>query len=138
MPRRQGSRLGAKVRALRRREGFSQAQLADRLQISASYLNLIEHDRRTLTAPLLIKLAQLFDLDLRTFSEDEAVQITGDLLEVFGDPMFDGFDLTNVDIRELASGNAQLARAVVALYQAYRHSRQSADALAGHLAEEGD
>ena len=34
-------RLGAKVRTLRRRESLSQVQLAERLGISASYLNLI-------------------------------------------------------------------------------------------------
>ena len=35
------SRLGGKVRALRRRESISQVQLATRLGISPSYLNLI-------------------------------------------------------------------------------------------------
>jgi len=34
--------LGAKIRALRRRENMSQALLAERLGISPSYLNLIE------------------------------------------------------------------------------------------------
>ena len=41
-------RLGAKVRALRRREGLTQVKLAEALGISASYLNLIEHDKRPL------------------------------------------------------------------------------------------
>ncbi|MGH7439789.1 MAG: helix-turn-helix domain-containing protein, partial [Polyangiaceae bacterium] len=54
-------RLGAKVRTLRRRESLSQVQLAERLGISASYLNLIESNRRPLPAALLIKLAQLFE-----------------------------------------------------------------------------
>ena len=51
-------RFGSKVRALRRREGLSQADLAAKLGVSASYLNLIEHNRRPLSAGLLIKLAQ--------------------------------------------------------------------------------
>ena len=50
-------RLGARIRALRRQQGLSQVQLAERLGISPSYLNLIEHNRRPLTAPLLIQLA---------------------------------------------------------------------------------
>ena len=49
--------LGAKVRALRRREHMTQVDLAERLGVSASYLNLIENNRRPLTAPLLIRLA---------------------------------------------------------------------------------
>jgi predicted transcriptional regulator/transcriptional regulator with XRE-family HTH domain len=124
------TRLGSKVRALRRRQELTQAQLAKKLNISASYLNLIEHNRRPLTAPLLIRLAQLFEVDLQTFSEDEAAQVASDLLEVFGDPLFDSFELTNVDIRELSSANPQAARAVVALYRAYRQARQSALTLA--------
>ena len=68
---REAPRLGAKVRALRRREALSQVQLAERLGISPSYLNLIESNRRPLPAPLLIKLAQLFGVDLHTFGADE-------------------------------------------------------------------
>ena len=45
--------LGAKLRALRRRENLTQVQLAERLEISPSYLNLIENNRRPLTAPIL-------------------------------------------------------------------------------------
>jgi transcriptional regulator with XRE-family HTH domain len=41
-------RLGAKIRALRRRESLTQVQLAAQLGISASYLNLIEANRRPL------------------------------------------------------------------------------------------
>ena len=76
-------KLGRKVRALRRREGITQAALAEKLGISASYLNLIEHDRRPLSAPLLIKLAQLYDLDLKSFAGGEDARLLEDLLEVF-------------------------------------------------------
>ncbi|HEY8041425.1 MAG TPA: helix-turn-helix transcriptional regulator, partial [Polyangiaceae bacterium] len=38
-------RLGAKVRSLRRRENLTQVQMAERLGISPSYLNLIESNR---------------------------------------------------------------------------------------------
>ena len=63
-------KLGAKIRNLRRREKLSQVQLAEKLDISPSYLNLIEHNRRPLSAPLLIKLAQIFSLDLQAFAND--------------------------------------------------------------------
>src|SRR5256885_509912 len=66
-----GARLGAKVRALRRRENLSQVQLAERLGVSPSYLNLIENNRRPLPAALLIRLAQLFGADLHSFASDE-------------------------------------------------------------------
>src|SRR5215203_3894286 len=71
-----GTRLGSKVRALRRRENFSQVQLAERLGVSPSYLNLIEHDRRPLPAALLIKMAQLFQLDFQSLAGDDEHQMT--------------------------------------------------------------
>ena len=79
-------RLGPKVRALRRRESLSQVQLAERLGISPSYLNLIESNRRPLPATLLIKLAQLFGIDLHTFGGDDDARLVNDLLEAFADP----------------------------------------------------
>ena len=56
---------GAKVRVLRQKAGLTQADLAQKLGISASYLNLIEHERRPVTAAVLVRLAQVLDLDLR-------------------------------------------------------------------------
>src|SRR5262245_56925477 len=95
--------LGAKVKALRRRENLTQVELAERLGISPSYLNLIENSRRPLTAPLLIRLAQVFQLDLTTFAASDETQLSADLLEAFGDPLFETHGLTNADVRELAS-----------------------------------
>ena len=42
--------VGSRVRQLRSERGFSQAALAQMLEISPSYLNQIEHDARPLTA----------------------------------------------------------------------------------------
>ena len=46
-------RVGKRVRALRLRLGLTQAAMAARLDISASYLNLLENDRRGMPAALL-------------------------------------------------------------------------------------
>ena len=54
-----------------RRHGLRQVDLAENLGISASYLNLIEHDQRALTAPLLLKLAALYPLELKSFAPDD-------------------------------------------------------------------
>jgi len=43
--------VGGKIRALRRQQHLTQADLAQRVGVSASYLNLIEHNRRTLGDP---------------------------------------------------------------------------------------
>jgi hypothetical protein len=133
-----GAILGPKIRALRRRENISQVQLAERLGISASYLNLIEHGRRALSAPLLIKLAQIFKLDLRSLSGEDDARLAADLLEACGDVLFEGHELTAGEVRELAATAPAAARAMLALYQAYRSARESADTLAMRLSEGDD
>lgn len=125
-------RLGAKVRALRRRDGLSQVELAGRLGISASYLNLIEHDQRTLTATLLVRLAQLFRVDLNSFAEDGEARMAQDLQEIFGDPLFDENPVTMNEVRDIAS-NPNASRAVLKLYHAYKSTVESTRALAARV-----
>src|SRR6185436_4821304 len=125
--------LGAKVRALRRRENLTQVELAERLGVSASYLNLIENNRRPLPAPLLIRIAQIFQLDLTTFATAEDARLVADLLEVFGDPLFESHGLTNADLRELATASPNVARAVLTLYRSFVATRESVSTLAERL-----
>jgi hypothetical protein len=53
---------GARVRAGRLARGLRQADVARAVGISASYLNLIEHDRRRIGAEVLDRLAAVLDL----------------------------------------------------------------------------
>jgi XRE family transcriptional regulator, fatty acid utilization regulator len=127
--------LGHKVRRLRRDYNLTQAQMADQLGISPSYLNLIEHNQRPVTVPLLLKLGQTFDVDLQAFAEDEETRLIAGLREVFADPLFAGTDLKNSDFRELAAVAPTLGQAVVTLYQAYRESRDDVQTLAEKVAD---
>jgi len=129
--------LGAKVRSLRRREKLTQAQLAKRLGVSASYLNLIENNRRPLTANLLLKLAQEFKIDLATFGSSEDARLVADLREAFSEPMFDSSGVTPQDLTELATSAPAAAKAVLTLYREYRHARTSAESFAEHLSQHG-
>jgi predicted transcriptional regulator/transcriptional regulator with XRE-family HTH domain len=128
------SRLGGKVRALRRRQGLTQAQLAQKLAISPSYLNLIESNRRPLPAPLLLQLAQLFQLDLAQFAPSEDARLQSELLEVFSDPLLEADDVASTDVRELAEANPAVGKAVLALYRAYQEMRTANEATAARLA----
>ncbi len=51
---------GARLRKLRNELGLSQVAMAQDLDISASYLNLIERNLRPITAQLLIKLSESY------------------------------------------------------------------------------
>ena len=126
------AKLGTKVRALRRKEGLTQTDLASRLEISPSYLNLIEHNQRPLPAQLLLRVAQTFSVDLASFADDSESRLAGDLQEIFGDPLFEEHALTTNDVRELAE-NGAASRAIIALYHAYRAQTDSVRALAAKV-----
>jgi predicted transcriptional regulator/transcriptional regulator with XRE-family HTH domain len=128
-------RLGQKVRALRRREKLSQSELAVRLGISASYLNLIENNHRPLPSALLIRLAQMFELDLQSFAADDESRLAAALIEALADPLFEAEEVLASDVRELPSQNPAVARALLSLYRAYRSAKASEDALSARLFE---
>jgi predicted transcriptional regulator/DNA-binding XRE family transcriptional regulator len=125
-------KLGTKVRTLRRREHLTQTQLAQTLGISPSYLNLIEHNQRPLPAHLLVRLAQIFRVDLQAFADDSHVRLADSLQEVFADALLEEHGVTTNDVRELAE-NPAAARAVIALYDAYKSSVQSMRDLSSQL-----
>ena len=56
--------LGARIRERRRVMGITQAELARRVGISASYLNLIERNKRGIAGALLRRTAQALELEL--------------------------------------------------------------------------
>jgi XRE family transcriptional regulator, fatty acid utilization regulator len=129
--------LGAKVRGLRRRQKMTQAQLAERLGVSPSYLNLIENNRRPLTANLLLRLAQEFKVDLASFAPGDESRLVGELREVFGDPMFEAGGITAGDLQELVGNSPPVARAVLTLYRSYCSARSSAETFADQLSQDG-
>lgn len=73
--------LGARIAALRRRAGLSQAELAQRLQISASAMGMYEQGRREPAVDTLVALARELEVStdflltgkIRTAQEDEAM-----------------------------------------------------------------
>ena len=80
--------LGHKIKRLRQNLNISQLEMAQELNISASYLNLIENNQRPITVNLLFKLGQLYSIDFKEFTEDETGKLSVELNEIFLDPVF--------------------------------------------------
>jgi predicted transcriptional regulator/DNA-binding XRE family transcriptional regulator len=131
--------VGQRVRRLRRERGLTQAQMAERLGVSTSYLNLIERNQRPVTVQFLLKLGQVFDIDLQRFAADDEARIFALLSEVFSDPLYARHEIATQDIRDMAASSPALGEAVFALYRAYRellsNSMGAAEGLSDHKAE---
>ncbi len=80
--------LGPRLRRLRRDLGLTQTRMAEDLAVSPSYLNLLERNQRPVTAQVLLRLAEVYDIDIRSLSSDHEAAGARDLTEVFADPLF--------------------------------------------------
>src|SRR5665213_3502794 len=121
--------LGQKIRRLRQDRALTQQEMAAQLGISASYLNLIEHDERPATVSLLLKLAQIFGIDLNTLSDDSERRLAAALGEVFADAGLADKDIDSDEIARLVTSAPKAARAIADLYRALRAARDDAQAL---------
>ena len=65
-----GMLVGTRVRQLRRERAIKQLDLAQSVKISASYLNLIEHNRRPVAGGLLVRLAEQLGVEVSYLTQD--------------------------------------------------------------------
>src|ERR1051326_5131539 len=110
---------GPRVRHLRLSLGLSQSAMARDLGISASYLNLVERNQRPLTTQLVLKLAAIYDLDLRELHGDREAERVAELTEIFSDPVFGKMASPTV-IGDLVNGYPDIVSGFSSLYSAYR------------------
>ena len=122
--------LGHKVRRFRRDQRLTQAQMAEQLGVSPSYLNLIENNQRAVSVSFLLKLGKVFDIDLAAFAEDDEARLVANLREVLADPLFAGTEIKGMDLQEVAASAPSLGHVFVRLYQAWRQAREDLDGLA--------
>ena len=124
-----GPLIGRTVRRYRIEQGVTQQALASRLGISASYLNLIEHEQRAVTANLLIKLAEALRVDLAALSGAQERQMEAGLREVFADPQLDQ-SVPDAELAALAAASPTAGRAILALYRNWRVAREDSSGIA--------
>ncbi len=112
--------IGNKIKRLRQNNNINQKTLAHELGISPSYLNLIERNRRGLTVNLLLRLSEIFNLDIAELSHSADSQMTSDLMELFDSDIFSDFNITNQDIQDLSAENPEVGKAFIRLFDKYK------------------
>nr|WP_295742291.1 helix-turn-helix transcriptional regulator [uncultured Acidocella sp.] len=115
--------IGKTIRRLRMEQGFTQQGLAQKLGISTSYLNLVEHDQRNVTASLLFKLTETLKVDLAALSGTQEREFEVALREVFTDPQLGADAVPESELQALAAA-PNAARAVLALHRALAGARE--------------
>jgi len=119
--------IGIKISSRRKSLAISQAELARRIGISASYLNLIESNKRVVGGGLLLRVATELAIDIGDLTGDTEHRLLAELEEAFAGPVLASSRLGPPDARDLVAKNPAAAAAIVQLHRAYTDAVASAD-----------
>src|SRR5882757_6044732 len=122
MPKDRRLYVGPRLRRMRRDLGLTQADMATDLEISASYVALLERNHRPLTADLLVRMANAYNVDMAALAGDGADDATR-LQAVLKDPIFTGIDLPALETADAATNFPGLTEALLRLYTTYQHEQ---------------
>ncbi len=130
--------IGGKLRRLRQERRLTQSQMAAELGISPSYLNLIESNRRPVTARVLVQLADKLRVEIGSLAGEDDERLTSELMEALSDPIFEEHDVKASDVRDLVSTLPGMGRVLMALYRSHRaHSGGAGDDAGGPASDGG-
>lgn len=125
--------IGYRIREQRKRLGLTQVALARELGISASYLNLIEANKRAAGGSLVNKLARSLNLDVEVLTGAAEQRLRDDLRELPMDPVFRHVSLERNFADEVVARNPEWARMMLTLYRAYLDGNQALAVLSDRL-----
>src|SRR5271156_754845 len=120
-----GQRLyvGPSLRRIRRDHGLTQADMAADLDVSPSYIALLERNHRPLSAEMLLRLAQTYKMDMSELARDGGADDTARLLAVLKDPMFADIDLPSLETADVTTNFPGVTEALLRLYTAYQEEQ---------------
>ncbi|MFC0219875.1 hypothetical protein FHS82_003588 [Pseudochelatococcus lubricantis] len=118
-----GVYLGPRLRRLRRDLGLTQANMAADLDISPSYIALMERNQRPVTAETLLRLAKAYKVDFSDFGDETGPDLIARLQAVMRDPIFTDIDLPSMEIADLVHSFPGVAEAMLRLHTAYKEEQ---------------
>ena len=96
--------------------------MATDLDVSPSYIALLERNHRPLSAEVLLKLAQTYNIDMSTLADngsDDALR----LQTVLKDPIFADIELPSLEISDVVTNFPGIAEAFLRLFTAYQEEQ---------------
>ncbi len=125
--------IGFRIRNRRKYLKISQAELARRVSISASYLNLIENNKRDIGGALLNRVAEQLDIGIDELAGRAEQKLLHDLEEAFADPMLQSLEVIRDERRQLVAQYPASATALARMHRAYVGAMTSANEYADRL-----
>lgn len=115
--------MGPRIRRLRRDLGLTQVVMAEDLDVSPSYIALIESNQRPVTATMLLKLAEIYRVDIASLARGSGDDFHAQITAAFKAPLFADLDLSPLEIQDFGSTFPATAEAVLRLYTAYQEGQ---------------
>ncbi|MDX1592808.1 MAG: short-chain fatty acyl-CoA regulator family protein [Gammaproteobacteria bacterium] len=125
--------VGLRIREHRRALGLTQAELARRVGISPSYMNLIERNRRGIAGALLRRVADTLGLPVEELSGVAEQRLLLELEEVARIPEIESLGAEAQSVGEFIGRFPGWAKACAALFRLERQSAQTTRALAERI-----
>ena len=125
--------LGTRIRERRRAMGVTQAEMSRRIGISASYLNLIERNKRGIAGPLLRRAATALELRLDELDDAAERRLLETLDEVSAAPDIAALGVETASAGELIGRYPGWARALGALARSERAATMEVQALSDRM-----
>ena len=109
------SKIGPKIKAFRRQLGMQANKLAEELEISPSYLNLIEKGKRKIDGDLLLKVCEKLRIELSDLTSKTDLNLENNISELLGDELFEDLDILGPEVKDLVNTNPKIAKALIKL-----------------------
>ncbi|MGB6317474.1 MAG: short-chain fatty acyl-CoA regulator family protein, partial [Litorimonas sp.] len=111
--------IGPRLRRLRTQLGLTQTRMAEDLGISGSYLNLMERNQRAMSAKVLLKLSETYDIDLSDLTSGTDRQLVGELFDALRDPALGRDRVPKSEVEDVVGASPATARALIRLHERY-------------------
>ena len=111
----QDLKIGPKIKAFRRQLGIQANKLANELNISASYLALIEGGKRRIDGDLLLKVCDQLKIELSDLTSKAELNLENNISELLSDEIFEDLDILGPEVKDLVNTNPKIAKALIKL-----------------------
>jgi predicted transcriptional regulator/transcriptional regulator with XRE-family HTH domain len=118
--------IGPRLRQLRREHKQTQSEMAKALNISAAYVNQLEHNQRSLSVQMLMSLSDTYGIDFRDLIKDESANILADLRNTVRDPIF---RVSPPDLQELRAAIDHAPKLVTQFLHLYKSHRSTLESM---------